>query len=221
MGTVLVTLNSRCVVTSLIFLYSYSGALLCSSLLSYLQSIQLSLCLLNGVTEPSGFLCKCISFWRCHINRILLDINLGSPLTHFSSLLIAVVTLMPLLCAIPTFSVSLLSFWVCSWGNHSSFKVSAIDHSGFPTFTINYFNSPATHSSEGFLRDPISVLGISNPHSFESVLCPPDLLTPACTHSFDTHYHWYVFVFTRLYSFILIHICSYLHRFNLHHMCLV
>ena len=42
-----------------------------------------------------------------------------------------------------------------------------------------------------------------------------DLFTPTCTHSFDTHYHWYVFVFTRLHSFILIHICSYLHRFNL------
>jgi len=37
MGTVLVTLDSRCVVTFLIFLYSYSGALFCSSLLSVLS----------------------------------------------------------------------------------------------------------------------------------------------------------------------------------------
>ena len=141
-----------------------------------------------------------------------------TPISSFSRVLLELAFVMPLLCAIPTFSVSLLSIWVCSWGNHSSFKVSAIDHSGFPTFIVNYFNSPATHSSEGFLRDPISVLGISNPCSFESVLCPPDLLTPACTHSFDTYYHWYVFVFTwRFYSFILIHICSYLHRFNLRH----
>ena len=76
------------------------------------------------------------------------------------------------------------------------------------------------HFCCAFLRDPISVLGIFNPHSFESVLCLPDLLTPACTYSFDTHYHWYIFVFIHLYSFILIHIYSYLHRFNLHHMCL-
>ena len=37
------------------------------------------------------------------------------------------------------------------WGNHSSFKVGAIDRSGFPTFTVNHFNGPVTYSSEGFL----------------------------------------------------------------------
>ena len=37
------------------------------------------------------------------------------------------------------------------WGNHSSFKVGAIDRSGYPTFTVNHFNGPVTYSSEGFL----------------------------------------------------------------------
>ncbi|KAG6379687.1 P-loop containing nucleoside triphosphate hydrolase protein [Boletus reticuloceps] len=39
------------------------------------------------------------------------------------------------------------------WGNHSlaSFKVGAIDRSGFPTFTVNHFNGPVTNSSEGSL----------------------------------------------------------------------
>ena len=37
------------------------------------------------------------------------------------------------------------------WGNHSSFKVGAIDRSGFPTFTVNHFNGPVVYSSEGFL----------------------------------------------------------------------
>ncbi|KAG8216178.1 P-loop containing nucleoside triphosphate hydrolase protein [Butyriboletus roseoflavus] len=37
------------------------------------------------------------------------------------------------------------------WGNHSSFKVGAIDRSGYPTFTVNHFNGPVTYSSDGFL----------------------------------------------------------------------
>ncbi len=37
------------------------------------------------------------------------------------------------------------------WGSHSSFKVGAVDRSGFPTFTINHFNGPVTYSAEGFL----------------------------------------------------------------------
>src|SRR6266478_9859430 len=37
------------------------------------------------------------------------------------------------------------------WGNHTSFKVGAVDRSGFPTFTINHFNGPVTYSAEGFL----------------------------------------------------------------------
>jgi len=37
------------------------------------------------------------------------------------------------------------------WGNHSSFKVGAVDRSGYPTFTVNHFNGPVTYSSEGFL----------------------------------------------------------------------
>ncbi|KAI9568500.1 P-loop containing nucleoside triphosphate hydrolase protein [Boletus coccyginus] len=37
------------------------------------------------------------------------------------------------------------------WGNYSSFKVGPIDRSGYPTFTVNYFNGPVTYSSEGFL----------------------------------------------------------------------
>ena len=38
------------------------------------------------------------------------------------------------------------------WGNHSSFKVGAIDRSGHPTFTVNHFNGPVSYSSEGFLE---------------------------------------------------------------------
>ena len=42
----------------------FSFTLICSYLYSelYLQFTQLSLYLLNGVPEPSGFLCKCVSF---------------------------------------------------------------------------------------------------------------------------------------------------------------
>ncbi|KAA1470367.1 P-loop containing nucleoside triphosphate hydrolase protein, partial [Dentipellis sp. KUC8613] len=38
------------------------------------------------------------------------------------------------------------------WGNRSSFKMGGLDHSGFPTFTINHFNGPITYSVEGFLE---------------------------------------------------------------------
>lgn len=38
------------------------------------------------------------------------------------------------------------------WGSHSSFKVGAMDHSGFPTFTVNHFTGPVTYSAEGFLE---------------------------------------------------------------------
>ena len=44
------------------------------------------------------------------------------------------------------------------WGSHSSFKVSSIDRSGYPIFTINHFNSPVTYSSEGFLEHNLDVL---------------------------------------------------------------
>ncbi|KAG6369891.1 hypothetical protein JVT61DRAFT_13355 [Boletus reticuloceps] len=41
---------------------------------------------------------------------------------------------------------------VKAFGNHSSFKVEAINCSGYPTFTVNHFNSPITYSAEGFLE---------------------------------------------------------------------
>jgi len=44
------------------------------------------------------------------------------------------------------------------WGNHSSFKVGAIDRSGFPTFTVNHFNGPVTYSAEGFLDRNLDAL---------------------------------------------------------------
>jgi chitin synthase len=31
------------------------------------------------------------------------------------------------------------------WGNHSSFKAVAVDHTGFPMFTINHFNGLVTY----------------------------------------------------------------------------
>jgi hypothetical protein len=36
-------------------------------------------------------------------------------------------------------------------GIEDSFKVGNIDHSGYPTFTVNHFNGPVTYSSEGCL----------------------------------------------------------------------
>ncbi|TCD65299.1 hypothetical protein EIP91_002824 [Steccherinum ochraceum] len=44
------------------------------------------------------------------------------------------------------------------WGNHSSFKVGAIDRSGFPTFTVNHFGGPVTYSSESFLERNLDAL---------------------------------------------------------------
>ncbi|KAI0049900.1 glycosyltransferase family 2 protein [Auriscalpium vulgare] len=44
------------------------------------------------------------------------------------------------------------------WANHSSFKVGAVDRSGFPTFTVNHFNGPVTYSSEGFLERNLDAL---------------------------------------------------------------
>ncbi|EJD51949.1 glycosyltransferase family 2 protein [Auricularia subglabra TFB-10046 SS5] len=44
------------------------------------------------------------------------------------------------------------------WGNHSSFKVGAMDRSGFPTFTINHYNGPVTYSSESFLERNLDAL---------------------------------------------------------------
>jgi len=44
------------------------------------------------------------------------------------------------------------------WGNHSSFKLGAMDRSGYATFTVNHFNGPVTYSSEGFLECNLDAL---------------------------------------------------------------
>jgi len=44
------------------------------------------------------------------------------------------------------------------WGNHSSFKLGAMDRSGYATFTVNHFNGPVTYSSEGFLERNLDAL---------------------------------------------------------------
>lgn len=44
------------------------------------------------------------------------------------------------------------------WGNHSSFKVGAIDRSGYPTFTVNHFSGPVTYSAEHFLERNLDAL---------------------------------------------------------------
>jgi len=44
------------------------------------------------------------------------------------------------------------------WGNHSSFKVGAIDCLGYPTFTVNRFNGSVTYSSKGFLNHNLDFL---------------------------------------------------------------
>ncbi|KAG1722688.1 glycosyltransferase family 2 protein [Suillus paluster] len=41
------------------------------------------------------------------------------------------------------------------WGNHSSFKVGAIDRSGFPTFTVNHFNWPRCWVDEPLRQRPL------------------------------------------------------------------
>ena len=37
------------------------------------------------------------------------------------------------------------------WGNPWSFKLGTMDRPGYATFTVNYFNKPATYP-EGFLK---------------------------------------------------------------------
>jgi len=37
------------------------------------------------------------------------------------------------------------------WGNHTSFKASTPDRSGYSSFTVNHFNGAVAYSSEGFL----------------------------------------------------------------------
>ncbi|KAI9451889.1 hypothetical protein HD554DRAFT_2024264, partial [Boletus coccyginus] len=44
------------------------------------------------------------------------------------------------------------------WGNHFPLKVGAIDHSGYPTFTVNHFIGPITYFSKGFLDRNIDFL---------------------------------------------------------------
>ncbi|TFY57789.1 hypothetical protein EVJ58_g6810 [Rhodofomes roseus] len=44
------------------------------------------------------------------------------------------------------------------WGNHSSVKACSIDRTGFPTFTVNHFAGPVTHSSESFLERYLEAL---------------------------------------------------------------
>lgn len=53
---------------------------------------------------------------------------------------------------------SMVEAFAKRWGNHSSFKVGAIDRSGFPTFTVNHFNGPVSYSSEGFLERNLDAL---------------------------------------------------------------
>ncbi len=38
------------------------------------------------------------------------------------------------------------------WGNHTSFRIGGMDHSGFPTFTVSHYAGPVTYSSESFLE---------------------------------------------------------------------
>ena len=38
------------------------------------------------------------------------------------------------------------------WGNHASFRIGGMDHSGFPTFTISHYKGPVTYSTESFLE---------------------------------------------------------------------
>ncbi|KAI6142427.1 hypothetical protein BKA82DRAFT_28307 [Pisolithus tinctorius] len=45
------------------------------------------------------------------------------------------------------------------WGNHSSFKLGGgLDRSGFPPFTIYYFNGLVTYSSKAFLEHNLDAL---------------------------------------------------------------
>ncbi|KAF8313908.1 chitin synthase-domain-containing protein [Cantharellus anzutake] len=38
------------------------------------------------------------------------------------------------------------------WGNHTSFRLGGMDHSGFPTFTVSHYAGPVTYSAESFLE---------------------------------------------------------------------
>lgn len=38
------------------------------------------------------------------------------------------------------------------WGNHNSFKSGGMDHSGFPTFTVNHYSGAVVYSTESFLE---------------------------------------------------------------------
>jgi hypothetical protein len=52
-------------------------------------------------------------------------------------------------------------------GIKDSFKVGDINHSGYPTFTINHFNGPVTYSSKDFLSHNLDSLD----PDFVSLLC--------------------------------------------------
>jgi chitin synthase len=44
------------------------------------------------------------------------------------------------------------------WGNHASFKLSGMDRTGFPTFTVSHFTGPVTYSTEAFLEKDADVI---------------------------------------------------------------
>jgi chitin synthase len=44
------------------------------------------------------------------------------------------------------------------WGNHGSFKLSGMDRTGFPTFTVSHFTGPVTYSTEAFLEKDADVI---------------------------------------------------------------
>jgi hypothetical protein len=52
-------------------------------------------------------------------------------------------------------------------GIKDSFKVGDINHSGYPTFTVNHFNGPVTYSSKDFLSHNLDSLD----PDFVSLLC--------------------------------------------------
>jgi chitin synthase len=44
------------------------------------------------------------------------------------------------------------------WSNHASFKLSGMDRTGFPTFTVSHFTGPVTYSTEAFLEKDADVI---------------------------------------------------------------
>ena len=44
------------------------------------------------------------------------------------------------------------------WGNHSSFKLGAMDQVGYVTFMVNHFNGPVTYSLDRFLEHNLDAL---------------------------------------------------------------